>query len=166
MTRSRTAHVKDGLLDFADLNLECLLRLLEAVERRKDDDILIASARIHVILLLHILTPVLTEKTCHAGHRLASNKFLKLLCAFIDREPDLDQAMEDGDKKHSVRECERRIATMTLTDGAAVFFPDKEARRKQLFSMMTTTNNFSNSTTADQDEGRRRSFFRMSEMFR
>ena len=154
-----------GLLDFADLHMECLWRLLEAVERRGGDgggggsggggdagvsnqEFVTASARVHVISLLHILTPVLTEKTSHPEHRGASGKFLKLLCSFIDREKEdkssdeaaaADDDDEVGKRKRMIRECERKIAVMTLTDGAAVFFPDKEARRKQLFSMMTTS---------------------------
>ena len=41
--------------------------------------------------------------------------------------------------RRGVEDVERRIATLALTDGAAVFFPDKEARRKQLFSMMSSS---------------------------
>ena len=146
-----------GLLDYSDLNMDCLWRLLEAVGKRgngggeENDNTVVASARVHVILLLHILTPILTEKTGHPEHRGASNRFLKLLCSFIDREKietggggegnggDGKDEEDDLKRKRTIRECERRIATMTLTDGAAVFFPDKEARRKQLFSMMTTS---------------------------
>ena len=46
---------------------------------------------------------------------------------------------ESAKRKRGVHEVERRVATMALTDGAAVFFPDKEARRKQLFSMMSSS---------------------------
>ena len=174
-----------GLLDFADLHVECLWRLFEVVDGRigatnveflgaesdgtgngaadsSSTDMIRASGRVHVILLLHILTPVLTEKTSHPDHRGASNKFLKLLCSFIDRERnrDDDDDIEDekkGDdddtkrmerRKRMIAECERRVSVMTLTDGAAVFFPDKEARRKQLFSMMTTSATAANNSAA------------------
>ena len=51
-------------------------------------------------------------------------------------------------QKVGIHEVERRVATLALTDGAAVFFPDKEARRKQLFSMMSSSG--SSSTESNQ----------------
>ncbi|KAK3090627.1 hypothetical protein FSP39_013259 [Pinctada imbricata] len=75
-----------------------------------------------MLKLLYCLLPVLSTESGECKN--SAEAFFQYLGSVIDSVKEEDQS-----RRH-------KLCRQLIIDGAAVFFPDKEARRKQLFSMM------------------------------
>ncbi|XP_064597879.1 zinc finger ZZ-type and EF-hand domain-containing protein 1-like [Liolophura sinensis] len=81
-----------------------------------------SKCRLLLLQLLHSITPYITIK--QQEPKVSAEQLFQHLCTLVDSPME----KEDGQLISVVKQL--------LIDGAAIFFSDKEARRKQLFKMM------------------------------
>ncbi|XP_078317573.1 zinc finger ZZ-type and EF-hand domain-containing protein 1-like isoform X2 [Crassostrea virginica] len=133
LSQDQAAKLKYGItgskpeyLDFSDTPLEVIWNLYRAF----NDTEKWKSCALLTLKLLHCLLPVFTSMT--EERKNSSAEFFQHICKIIDDPQSKEQSS-------TLYELCRHL----IIDGAAVFFPDKEARREQLFSMMRNVESLS-----------------------
>ncbi|XP_061181596.1 zinc finger ZZ-type and EF-hand domain-containing protein 1-like [Saccostrea echinata] len=110
---------KTEYLEFSDTPLEVIWSLYRSFNETEKWQ----SCALLTLKLLHCLLPVFTTMT--EERKNSSAEFFDHICKLIDKP-------ENKEQSSTLYE----LCCHLIIDGAAVFFPDKEARREQLFSMM------------------------------
>ncbi|XP_011420402.3 zinc finger ZZ-type and EF-hand domain-containing protein 1 isoform X2 [Magallana gigas] len=133
LSRDQAANLKHGIpggkpeyLEFSDTPLEVIWSLYRAFNETEKWQ----SCALLTLKLLHCLLPVFTFMT--EERKNSSAEFFQHICKIID-SPHM--------KEQSFTQYE--LCRHLIIDGAAVFFPEKEARREQLFSMMRNVESLS-----------------------
>ncbi|XP_071131694.1 zinc finger ZZ-type and EF-hand domain-containing protein 1-like [Mytilus edulis] len=120
---------KSDYLEFGDTPIDTLWELYTAF--RDNDQEKWQSCAILMLQLMYCLLPV--SSAPEGEKKKCSEEMFEHFCKVID-----DSAVVKTSKKY-------RLCKQLIVEGAAMFFPDKDARRKQLFSMMHHVENLSKS---------------------
>ena len=105
--------------------------------RKLDNDRLAASRALSgsTLSMMHV---------CNAPTQEAAEALFQHLCHLVDSAKSGAVDNKDGPPDAQLVAA----AKQAIIDGAAVFFPDKNARRKQLFNMIASGNVSAHSVTA------------------
>lgn len=114
-------------LELTDTPLDTIWELYNSFRERPGEKWQACS--LLTLQLLYCLLPALSSLS--GERKIAAEALFQHLCKVIDRQ--------DKDKSPKLYKLCRQL----IIDGAAVFFPDKDTRRKQLFSMMQNVESLS-----------------------
>ncbi|XP_050394804.1 zinc finger ZZ-type and EF-hand domain-containing protein 1 [Patella vulgata] len=120
---------RGDFLDFQGVDLETIWTLYKLF--KDSDDAGWKTCSLKILKLLHGLTPVMIPLSDSA--KVVSDEVFHYLCNVID-STEIDKTSQTY-----------LLSEQLIVDGASLFFPNKEMKRKKLFTMM---NNVDNLTTA------------------
>ncbi|CAH1794732.1 unnamed protein product [Owenia fusiformis] len=123
-------------LDMSGMTVNLIWQLYSSFPQIQDE-VWLASRVLSLQLVYCIFPYISNSKPSEQSSSKASNdELFKHLCDLIDKNPSNAEANKESDVTIDPRLV--KTAQKAIIDGAAIFFPDKDARRKQLFSMMST----------------------------
>ncbi|KAL3875978.1 hypothetical protein ACJMK2_033871 [Sinanodonta woodiana] len=116
----KSSSTRPEFVDLSDLPLDVICELYDAFRDREDERS--QACALSALQLVYCLLP--SFSTLSNESKKAAESLFQHLCKVVD-SPDIDKS-----SRHF------RICKQLIIDGAAVFFSEKDARRKQLFEMM------------------------------
>ncbi|XP_064626439.1 zinc finger ZZ-type and EF-hand domain-containing protein 1-like isoform X2 [Lineus longissimus] len=111
---------KKQWLDMNKLTMDAVWQLYRSYINTYSDDL---KTQCLILQLLHALLPHIV--TTKQDEKVQAGSFFQHLCQLLDKDP--------GDKVAAVL---MPTVKQVMVDGVSIFFPDKEARRKELFGMI------------------------------
>ena len=120
--KRQPAAARPQCLDMQGLNVNLIWKLYQSLTSK--------NCQILCLQLLHALFPFLASDK--EAIKDGTEELFKHLCNLVDNNP--------SNTENQLNQRLVGTAKQVIIDGAAVFFSDKEARRKQLFNMMDGVN--------------------------
>ncbi|XP_058857578.1 zinc finger ZZ-type and EF-hand domain-containing protein 1-like isoform X1 [Acipenser ruthenus] len=132
------------LLDFGDLNLQLFWSFYNKLRKNLGEEAV--KAQVILLQLLQNCFPVLSTSELPAKQQNSNNRGTGQTEAVQELYRHLCEVVDGPEGDSSVKKYLKKEAINTVLNGAAIFFPDRQARRDQLFAMMK------NITEQDQPE--------------
>ncbi|MGH0151979.1 UNVERIFIED_CONTAM: hypothetical protein FKN15_040264 [Acipenser sinensis] len=138
------------LLDFSDLNLQLFWSFYNKLRKNLGEEAV--KAQVILLQLLQNCFPVLSTSELPVKQQNSNNRGTGQTEAVQELYRHLCEVVDGPEGDSSVKKYLKKEAINTVLNGAAIFFPDRQARRDQLFAMMVKSLAINNKNITEQDQ--------------
>ncbi|MGH0158393.1 UNVERIFIED_CONTAM: hypothetical protein FKN15_035503 [Acipenser sinensis] len=138
------------LLDFSNLNLQLFWSFYNKLRKNLGEEAV--KAQVILLQLLQNCFPVLSTSELPVKQQNSNNRGTGQTEAVQELYRHLCEVVDGPEGDSSVKKYLKKEAINTVLNGAAIFFPDRQARRDQLFAMMVKSLAINNKNITEQDQ--------------